>query len=79
MFYFFQSMDDFDIWHNNLCKELGFPKPSILQATNEINPLAPISEVYTTAIAHNDGFIAFVEDKYAEGLTLFDGDLPKPE
>lgn len=79
MYYFFQSMDDFDTWHNSLCEQLGFPKPSILQATGEINPLAPMSKVYTTPMAYNNGFIAFVEDKYAEGLTLFDGELPKPE
>ncbi len=59
MYYQWPSKDDFDVWHNDLCNELGYP---------EIVDGKVITHSYTMAFLYNDVWIAYVDDQYADNL-----------
>lgn len=65
--YEWQSLEDFNAWHEAIKAKLGLPKQSI-----DINGSAcnPIVENYTGAIILEINVIAMVEDKHAENLTI---------
>ena len=71
-FYEFNSEQDFNIWHDNLCLSLGYPSTPINQATGLPDKEAEKTEIYTYLIKVEDRCLALVEDKYSDGLTLSD-------
>lgn len=65
MYYQWASREDFDLWHDALCEQLDYP-----QMENGVI----ITESYTSPFIYNGVFIAFVEEKYADGLNSIDYD-----
>lgn len=55
MFYEFNSLEDFNTWHDNLCQQH--------------NILDKHTTAYTIATEVSGKWIAYVEDKYSSGLT----------
>jgi hypothetical protein len=54
----FDTLEDFDIWHDVIKEELGIPLPD------------GITTAYTEAHLVEDGsYSAWVDEEYAEGLT----------
>jgi hypothetical protein len=68
--YEWNSIEDFDLWHNALCLALGYPETPINQATGEPDETAQKTTAYCQAVRVEDKYIAQVEDAYAEGLTV---------
>lgn len=68
-FYEWLSIEDFNSWHEALCKKLGYPLISINQLTGEPDLEATPTTAYTTPTELNGKVIADVEDQYADGLT----------
>jgi hypothetical protein len=60
MYYQWQTQEDFDIWHNALCEQLGYP-----EIVNGIT----ITDSYTKGFFYNNLFIAYVDENYADGLS----------
>lgn len=57
MFYKFDSVEEFDLWHKNIKMKLGYP----------LND--GITTAYTELLTKDDGELyAFVDDEYAQGL-----------
>lgn len=67
--YEWEHLEDFEIWHNKIKKEIGLPKLSVNQFGEKC---LPYNENYTEAINVNGKIIAVVEDKYASDLSLTD-------
>lgn len=68
--YEWNSIEDFEAWHQPLCAELGYPISSVNQFTGEIDENAQPTVAYTSVIKFENKFVGLVEDKYAAGLTL---------
>lgn len=64
--YEWQSVEDFDIWHDTIKTELGLPRLSV---DKNGNPCEPAIENYTQAIETEGKAIAMVEDEFATHLT----------
>lgn len=78
--YEWESLEDFNAWHEALCVTLGYPLDSYNQATGEIDPTAAKTTAYTSHSIVDGKIIATVEDEYAENLVLTDLRLPtEPE
>ena len=75
--YQFDSLEDFNVWHNELKKQLNYPLENINQGTGL--PNGTFTDSYTTAIEIDNKWVAVVDEQYAEGLTLTDLRLPKPQ
>lgn len=65
--YKFNSIADFNAWHEVIKNALGYPFPSIDANGNECEPL---NTEYTSVQKINGEFKAFVDDVNAAGLTL---------
>jgi hypothetical protein len=78
MWYEWDSLEAFNVWHEALKQSLGYPLISTNQATGLPDPDAQITENYTSAIEVQGKFIALVEENYAEGLTSTALRLPRP-
>lgn len=74
--YEFDSLEDFNVWHNQLKEQLNYPLENINQGTGM--PDGTFTESYTAAIQINDKWVAVVDENYADGLTLTNLRLPKP-
>lgn len=74
-----ESIEDFNVWHNAKIDELNLPALSINQATGEIDLTAQKTVAYTTPHQVSGKIIAMVEDHHTEGLTETDLRLPEPE
>jgi hypothetical protein len=72
MFALFDSIEDFDNWHNEVCERLGYPLTGLNQLTGEPD-LENITTDFTNArLNPNDSrIIAFVGEE-SFGLTLID-------
>jgi hypothetical protein len=68
--YEWNSQEEFDIWHNNLCESLGYPLISVNQLSGEIDNKVQKTVRYTTSREVQGKIIADVEEQYAEGLVL---------
>lgn len=79
MWYEWNTQQDFDDWHNALCAQLGYPITGNNQATGLPDGNAQKTTSYTISKIIDNKVIAFVESDYADGLTLTDLRLPKPE
>jgi hypothetical protein len=59
MFYIFQDIEEFNIWHEQVKIEIGLPFAD------------GITTEYTSPIIQDDGsVIAFSDEEFAEGLTV---------
>ena len=77
--YEWNSLEDFETWHEPLCVELGYPILSVNQLTGEIDENAQPTVAYTSVMEVDGKWIGLVEDKYAEGLTQIEYTPPLPE
>lgn len=75
--YEWNSLNDFIVWHNQIKQQLNYPLENVNQATGL--PNGTFTENYTLPIEVGEKVIAIVEEQYAEGLTLTDLRVPKPE
>lgn len=67
MFYLFRSVEHFNLWHENIKQELGYP----------LND--GITTEYTELLTKDDGELyAFVDDELAVGLTPTEKPADKP-
>lgn len=69
MWFEWNSIEEFNAWHDALKIELGYPLISTNQATGLPDPDAQITDSYTAPIEIDGIIIAVVESEYAEGLT----------
>lgn len=67
--YEWDTAEDFNTWHDNLCFELGYPETPVNQATGLPDETAQKTEKYCVAVEVEGKFIAAIEEQYAEGLT----------
>jgi hypothetical protein len=79
MWYEWNTEEDFDIWHNALCADLGYPITGFNQATGLLDETAQKTEAYTQAFEVKDKWIAWVADEYASDLEATDLRPKKPE
>jgi hypothetical protein len=77
--YEWNTIEDFNTWHNALCLELGYPIVSVNQLTGQPDYEAVQTTSYTNCFNVDGKVIANVEDQYADGLTLTELRLPKTE
>jgi len=63
-----QDQESFNLWHNSLCLQLGYPLIPVNQATGLPDKTAQKTTAYTNAIKVNNKVIALVESKYADEL-----------
>jgi hypothetical protein len=70
--YEWQTIEQFNAWHDALCIELGYPIYGVNEATGEIDTSAQATTAYTSAFEVGSKFIAVVEDAYAQDLTPTD-------
>ena len=68
MWYEWESIESFDQWHETKKQELGYPLPSINQATGEIDLDAQWTTEVALPIEVEGKIIASVADSDAEGL-----------
>ena len=73
------SLDEFNTWHENLMLSLGYPLTPVNQATGIPDETAQKTLTYTIATEVQGKWIAVVENEYAEGLTPTDLRLPRRE
>ena len=76
--YEWDDIEAFDLWHNPLCVELGYPITPINQATGLPDENAQKIVSYTTPYPLEGKIVAFVEDQYSAGLTVTDLQFPEP-
>ncbi len=76
MWYEWNTKESFDIWHNNLCDELGYPLTPVNQLTGLPDETAQKVVAYTNVFQVENKWIAFVDDEYSNGLTITE--LRKP-
>ena len=74
--YKWSSLNDFNVWHNEIKKQLNLPKMSV-DFTGQIVPNAVINSAYTQIhkVAEND-YRALVADEYVDGLELSENPFP---
>ena len=68
--YEWDNIEQFNLWHNALCTELGYPITGVNQATGLPDDNAQKVIAYTTPNQIGNKIVASVEDKYATGLIL---------
>jgi len=74
--YSWNSLEEFESWHELVKESLGLPKLSIDKNGKEREPL--ITE-YTKATKVKTKFIAMVSDEFSESLNKTSIRIPKPE
>jgi hypothetical protein len=75
--YEWESIEDFNTWHENLKQSLNYPLPAYNQATGEELDSSQWTTEYTFAYQVEQKTIARVEQDKSEGLVL--SDLRPPE
>jgi hypothetical protein len=79
MWYEWDDLESFNLWHDALCLSLGYPLHSVNQQTGEIDLSAQPTTSYTKVYEVENKWIAEVEDDYSEGLVNTDLRVPMPE
>jgi hypothetical protein len=69
MWYEWDSLEDFNSWHEAKCSELNYPE------LNQNGDL--LTDAYTQSYLVEDKVIAFVEDEHSQGLTITELRIPK--
>ena len=78
MLYEWNSLEDFNTWHTNLCADLGYPLIGVNAHTGLPDEKITTTE-YTRATQCEDKWVAEVEDIYSDGLTQTMLDIPRVE
>ncbi len=78
MWYEWNSKEEFNLWHNDLCSNLGYPLTPVNQLTGLPDEDAQKVTEYTQAFLVNDKWIAFVDEEYATDLTQTELRLNQP-
>lgn len=78
MWYEWNTLAVFNIWHNDLCEQLGYPLTGDNQASGLPDENAQKTIAYTNATKVDDKWIAWVDTKYAGNLTATNLRLPEP-
>ena len=79
MIYEFETLEQFNLWHNALCLELGYPLKGLNNATLEIDESAQETTGYTSVEEYQGKWLAAIPNaEYAVGLVLA-SNLPKNE
>jgi hypothetical protein len=78
MWYQWDSLASFNLWHDALCVTLGYPLTPINQATGEPDETAQKVTAYTQPIEIEGKIIAVVEDMYCAGLISTELRPPRP-
>lgn len=68
MWYEWEAFADFDVWHQQLCEQLGYPITPVNAETGLPDEEAQKVTDYTTAIIVDTKVIAWVEETYAAEL-----------
>ena len=76
MWYEWNTKEEFDAWHNNLCNELGYPLTPVNQLTGLPDEDAQKVVAYTNVVKVQDKWIAYVDEEYADELTATELRLP---
>ena len=69
MWFEWETIEDFNLWHDALCEQLGYPVTPSNQATGKLDKKAQKVTQYTAAIEVESKIIAVVEEDYSQGLT----------
>lgn len=69
MWYEWNTKEEFDTWHNNLCNFLSYPLTPVNQATGLPDETAQKVIRYTDAFEVEGKWIAWVDDEHKQGLT----------
>ena len=76
MWYEWDTKAKFNLWHNQLCAQLGYPLTGVNQATGLPDENAQKTTNYTNAVRVENKWIAWVDEVYADGLTATDLRIP---
>jgi len=77
--YKWNTLEDFNIWHDALCLTLGYPETGSNQLTGLLDESAQKTTAYTVALEVEGKWIAQVENKYSSNLIETNLRLKKPE
>jgi hypothetical protein len=69
MWYEWETLDDFELWHQELCEQLGYPITPVNAKTGLPDETAQKVTDYTGPLFVGNKVIAWVEEQYSEGLT----------
>jgi len=78
MWYEWNSKEEFDLWHNNLCNSLGYPLTPVNQLTGLVDEDAQKVTAYTQAYKVDNKWIAVVDEEYAQNLQSTNKTLQQP-
>ena len=78
MWYEWNTVEDFNTWHDNLCNSFGYPLTAVNQLTGLPNENAQKVVKYTDVFEVEGKWIAIVEEEYATDLTQTELRRPKP-
>jgi hypothetical protein len=78
MWYEWNSKEEFDLWHNNLCANLGYPLTPVNQLTELPDEDAQKVTAYTQAYKVDNKWIAVVDEEYAQDLQSTNKTLQQP-
>jgi hypothetical protein len=70
--YEWETLQDFNAWHNVIKTKLNYPLASYNQLTGKLNTTAQLTTEYTSVIMVEGKWVGIVEDEHAEGLTATD-------
>lgn len=70
--YKWETIEEFNNWHDSLCVQLGYPLTPVNQLTGEPDLDAQKVTRYCDAKEYDGVFIANVEDEHADGLIEID-------
>jgi hypothetical protein len=77
VWYEWSTKGEFDIWHNALCDQLGYPLTGVNQSTGLPDENAQKTTAYTNATKVDDKWIAWVDSEYADELIATNLRLPE--
>lgn len=72
MWYEWESLENFNLWHNALCLRLNYPIIPVNQETGLPDETAQKVVAYTTPIEVENKIIAWVDENESEGLIATD-------
>ena len=77
--YKFDSLDDFNVWHENIKTQLGYPKISV-DIYGNLMPDATITDSYTLPIIiSNEDIRVFINADFSAGLIPSESPYPPDE
>lgn len=67
--YEWNSLEDFNTWHEAKKIELGLPKPGVNQKTGQVDEASTWTTEYTSVMQVDGKWIGVVEDLHSSGLS----------